>query len=165
MQRRVWALVCALCLLAGCGQGEAPPPAAEQPPEAVQEVQPEAEEVLEVPPGRAEEAPQFPPPPASPEGFSPLPERELRPYEAWVFQPEPYLVTVEEYGELFSLKEEVYDPNGGEMAGYRRPKGLLESYCWYGVPEMFPFLTLADQGLREGTRDWQIDAPLICDEA
>lgn len=44
---------------------------------------------------------------------------DRKPYGDWVFKPEPYLVTMEAYGDLFSKKEVVYDENG--TPGYWRP--------------------------------------------
>ena len=91
----MWALALALCLLAGCGDQAAEP----LPEPSREETEPPAEAAAERPePPRAAEEPREEEPPL-PEGLYRLPEPELRPYEDWTFQPEPYLVTVEEYGE------------------------------------------------------------------
>ena len=77
----------------------------------------------------------------------------MRPYEEWVFTPEPYLVTVEEYGERFPLVVDyTYDADGTWQArsSPRRPDGMLGGYHWYGVPELFPFTGMEEAGLASG---------------
>lgn len=86
-------------------------------------------------------------------------EPELRPYEAWTFETEPFPVTTEAYGDMFSLKEAIYRTDGAWE--FQRPDRYSD-YQWYGVPELFPFVSLADTGLCEGSFDWMTNT---CDEA
>ncbi len=143
MKKRMLPLLLALSCLAACAA-----PAEDGMEEALAPEEParQEESVLQESPADAE-----------------LCKIEWKPYEAWTFVPEPFLVTTEEYGALFAPKELVYDDTA-RLLGYRLPESANPCGA-YGVPALFPFTHWEEIGICEGLKTAWKDDTLWCDEA
>lgn len=144
MEKRIVSLLLALCCLSACGAPAEPPrEGAPAPQEPVRQEEPAPKEE----PADAE--------------FHKI---ELKPYKEWTFEPEPFLVTVEDYGALFAAKELVFDDTDAHAIGYRLLESASESQC-YGVPALFPFTHWEECGICEGLETNWKEGSLWCDEA